>query len=102
MQQARQFQVVWLNIFASQLDALGRMALEQKAVDVQEYFDAHVERVKNLPTPPAIPVTFDGWCGYLLRMSLMTIDQSLGTITQEGRDFLTFAKQQNLPRFQGL
>jgi hypothetical protein len=48
-QQARDFQVIWLNIFASQLEALGRMALEQDAVDLQEYFDAHVERVKALP-----------------------------------------------------
>lgn len=102
IQQARYFQNIWLNIFSSQLEALARMSQNNEPIDLIEYFDSHLERVNSLPTPPSVPVTFQGWSDYLVRMELLILHGTQGTITQQGRDFLTFSTQQNLPRFQGL
>jgi|GEM_PF-2342478 len=101
-QQARAFQAVWLNIFSSQIDALAKMSQGNDLIELTDYFDAHLVRVKQLPNPPAVPVTFDIWSSYLVRMNLIYLDGTRGAITQQGRDFLTFSTQQNLPRFQGL
>lgn len=101
-QQFRDFQNIWMNIFASQLEALTKMASESNYVELSEYFQTHQGRVESLASPPAVKVSFEGWSAYFTRMQLATIEQKSGAITQFGKDFLTFGAKQSLPRFQGL
>lgn len=103
-QQVRDFQYAWLNIFASQIEALNKMAAENGAVDLTPYYRSHVERAKALSTAekPIDFFSFEVWCSYFVRMQLATIDQSSGIITEAGRGFLVTATQQNFPRFQVL
>ena len=101
-QQGRDFQTIWMNIFLSQLEALAKMSQETEPIEMMTYFETHLERVKTLQTPPTTLISFEGWSGYLARMHLITLHQTQGALTQQGRDFLTFSTQLNLPRFQTL
>ena len=103
-QQSRDWQSVWLNIFASQLEALGAMAGVEGSVDLSPYYESHVERRKTILGPdqqrsPA--ATFEVWASFLGRMRLATVHDRKGSITDEGRGLLDFAAKSNLPRFQG-
>jgi hypothetical protein len=104
-QQGRDWQAAWLNIHASQLEALGAMAGVEGPVDLSPYYDRHLERreaaltaeQKQLPA-----ATFEVWASFLGRMRLATIDRRNGLITDEGRGLLEVAARFNFPRFQGL
>jgi hypothetical protein len=105
-QQGRDWYSVWLNIFASQLEALGAMAGSEAPIDLSPYYDRHVERREaalTLEQTPQLPVaTFEIWAAFLGRMRLATVTGRNGSITEEGRGLLEFAATLNLPRFHGL
>ena len=69
-QQSRDWQAVWLNIFASQLEALGAMAGVEGSVDLSPHYESHVERRETIlgadqqRSPPA---TFEVWASFLGR-----------------------------------
>ena len=78
------------------------MASEKGAVDLLEFFEVHQSRVEALPTPPTVKVSLDAWASYFVRMQIATINLNFGAITPLGREFLTFAATQNLPRIHVL
>ena len=103
-QQARDWCVVWLNIFASQLEALGAMAGVEGPLDLSPFYDQHLERRDEAFTAeqksqlPA--VTFETWASFLGRMRLATVEGRNGSITDEGGGLLKFAAAHSFPRNQ--
>ena len=72
-QQSRDWQAVWLNIFASQLEALGAMAGVEGSVDLSPHYQSHVERRETIlgadqQRSPAATLKFGplswGGCGW--------------------------------------
>jgi hypothetical protein len=104
-QQARDWQLVWMNIFSSQLEALAAMAGVEGSIDLTPFYRSHVERREAMAVSggPNTPVaTFEAWASFLGRMRLAIIAGQNGSITDEGRGLLEFATRTNLPKFHGL
>ena len=101
-QQIRDYQLAWLNIFNSQLEALTKMAAEQSPIDLTPYHDLHVSRKDAASTAenPVNGLSFEVWANFFIQKQLATIAARKASITQQGHDLLGLANQLNLPRFQ--
>lgn len=101
--QVTEFQFIWLNIFASQLEALEAMTAKKSATDLTPYFSVHGERYTTFASSkenPMPPLTFEAWAAFFLRVGIATINDRNGEATDKGMGMLAFCAQRNLPRFQ--
>jgi hypothetical protein len=101
-QQVTDFQLTWLNIFNSQLEALTKMAAEEGPIDLTPYYELHTSRTTAAATAenPVNSLSFGVWANFFGQKQLATISERQATITQQGHDLLALATQANFPRFQ--
>jgi hypothetical protein len=101
-QQVTDFQLTWLNIFNSQLEALTKMAAEEGPIDLTPYYELHTSRTTAAATAenPVNSLSFGVWANFFVQKQLATISERQATITQQGHDLLALATQANFPRFQ--
>jgi hypothetical protein len=98
----RDFLLVWLNIFLSQLEALSTMLGVSGPIDLKPFYEAHVRRRNTINPEPAglaPPPSFEGWVSFMGRMQLVEINGLSGQITEFGRLFMRYSADRNLPRF---
>ncbi len=85
------FESIFANIFKSQVDALADLEDEQMSLEeFRGWFNEHI-----LPRNKEVfsEMGFENWVEYLLRNSLVVIDDNVATMTQKGIDFLDFARR---------
>jgi hypothetical protein len=90
------FERIYRVIFGSQILALRTLNSAIRPVsieDAQKFFADFKEKY-----PEAYDnYGFDGWFGFLIKESLITIENNLIVITEGGRDFLMFLTHRRLP-----
>ena len=84
-----EFERLNFNIFGSQLYALHDANTFPDGLPLSRFHDLYDGAAK------AYPATYDGytfeqWCDFMVRQSLVTIDADRATITQKGREFMAF------------
>lgn len=89
-----QFELVWYNIFGSQIKALQRLNLGQlRREDIFPYY----AEVATANAKTYADYSFDKWLGFMRTQTLIRQDDDLIGITIKGKDFLKFLIDDSKP-----